>query len=137
MVGDPSGKSQERNLLSTDTLQYNIACQKSQLEKFLNFESGDNSAEIVNNYDWFKEFNFLDFIREVGKYLTVNYMMSKDSVKNRLDKETGEGMSFTEFTYQLIQGYDFYYHHPELESINNKSFHRAASKREAESEQKV
>ncbi len=109
MVGDPSGKSQERNLLSTDTLQYNIACQKSQLEKFLNFESGDNSAEIVNNYDWFKEFNFLDFIREVGKYLTVNYMMSKDSVKNRLDKETGEGMSFTEFTYQLIQGYDFYY----------------------------
>ena len=109
MVGDPSGKSLERNLLSVDTLRYNMACQKSQLEKFLNFESGDNSAEIVNNYDWFKDFNFLDFIREVGKYLTVNYMMSKDSVKNRLDKETGEGMSFTEFTYQLIQGYDFYY----------------------------
>ena len=109
MVGDPSGKSLERNLLSLETLHHNIACQKVQLEKFLNFDSGENSAEIVNNYDWFKEFNFLDFIREVGKYLTVNYMMSKDSVKNRLDKESGEGMSFTEFTYQLIQGYDFYY----------------------------
>ena len=109
MVGDPSGKSQERNLLSVDTLQYNINCQRKQLEKFLNFDKGENSAEIVNNYDWFKDFNFLDFIREVGKYLTVNYMMAKDSVKNRLDKETGEGMSFTEFTYQLIQGYDFFY----------------------------
>ncbi|MBK8722620.1 MAG: tyrosine--tRNA ligase [Saprospiraceae bacterium] len=109
MVGDPSGKSQERNLLSVDTLQYNIDCQRKQLEKFLNFDNGENSAEIVNNYDWFKDFNFLDFIREVGKYLTVNYMMAKDSVKNRLDKETGEGMSFTEFTYQLIQGYDFFY----------------------------
>lgn len=105
MVGDPSGKSAERNLLDEKTLDHNIACQRKQLEKFLNFNSGANSAEIVNNYDWFKDFTFLDFIRDVGKHITVNYMMSKDSVKNRLEN----GMSFTEFSYQLVQGYDFYY----------------------------
>jgi tyrosyl-tRNA synthetase len=105
MVGDPSGKSAERNLLDEKTLNHNISCQKKQLEKFLNFNSGANSAEIVNNYDWFKNFTFLDFIRDVGKYITVNYMMAKDSVKNRLES----GMSFTEFSYQLVQGYDFYY----------------------------
>ena len=105
MVGDPSGKSQERNLLDTDSLQHNLNSQKKQLEKFLNFDCGANSAEIVNNYDWFKDFTFLDFIRDVGKHISVNYMMSKDSVKNRLET----GMSFTEFTYQLIQGYDFHY----------------------------
>lgn len=105
MVGDPSGKSQERNLLDEATLNHNIACQKKQLEKFLNFNSGANSAEIVNNYDWFKNFNFLEFIRDVGKHISVNYMMAKDSVKNRLEN----GMSFTEFSYQLVQGYDFYY----------------------------
>lgn len=103
MVGDPSGKSQERNLLTEDVLQYNLSCQKKQLEKFLDFNCGANSAEIVNNYDWFKEINFLDFIRDVGKYITINYMLAKDSVKNRLET----GMSFTEFSYQLIQGYDF------------------------------
>ena len=105
MVGDPSGKSAERNLLNEETLQHNLTCQKAQLEKFLNFDCGDNSAVLVNNYDWFKTFNFLDFIRDVGKHITVNYMMSKDSVKNRLEN----GMSFTEFSYQLVQGYDFYY----------------------------
>ncbi len=105
MVGDPSGKSAERNLLSADILQHNLACQRKQLEKFLNFDCGETSAEIVNNYDWFKDFNFLDFIRDVGKLITVNYMMAKDSVKTRLES----GMSFTEFSYQLIQGYDFYY----------------------------
>jgi len=105
MVGDPSGKSAERNLLSEDILQYNLACQKKQLEKFLNFNSGVNSAEIVNNYDWFKNFTFLDFIRDVGKYLTVNYMLAKDSVQKRLET----GMSFTEFSYQLVQGYDFFH----------------------------
>ncbi len=105
MVGDPSGKSAERNLLSEDILQHNLAGQKKQLEKFLNFNSGANSAEIVNNYDWFKNFTFLDFIRDVGKYLTVNYMLAKDSVQKRLEF----GMSFTEFSYQLVQGYDFYY----------------------------
>ena len=109
MVGDPSGKSQERNLLSEEILQYNQDCQRKQLEKFLNFDCGANSAEIVNNYDWFKEFKFLDFIRDVGKRLTVNYMMAKDSVKNRISGEDREGMSFTEFAYQLIQGYDFYW----------------------------
>jgi tyrosyl-tRNA synthetase len=109
MVGDPSGKSQERNLLNEEVLQYNQDCQRKQLEKFLNFDCGANSAEIVNNYDWFKEFKFLDFIRDVGKRLTVNYMMAKDSVKNRISGEDREGMSFTEFTYQLIQGYDFYW----------------------------
>lgn len=105
MVGDPSFKSAERNLLDLDTLNYNLACQRKQLEKFLDFEKGPTSAEIVNNYDWFKDFGFLDFIRTVGKHITINYMMGKDSVKSRLDT----GMSFTEFSYQLIQGYDFYY----------------------------
>ena len=105
MVGDPSGKSQERNLLSTEILEHNLNCQKNQLQKFLDFDCGENSAELVNNYDWFKDFNFLDFIRDVGKHITVNYMMAKDSVKNRLES----GMSFTEFTYQLVQGYDFYH----------------------------
>lgn len=108
MVGDPSGKSNERNLLSEDVLRMNQEGQKKQLEKFLDFNCGENSAELVNNYDWFKNISFLDFIRDVGKHITVNYMMAKDSVKNRLERE-GEGMSFTEFTYQLVQGYDFYY----------------------------
>ncbi|MDB5120155.1 MAG: tyrosyl-tRNA synthetase [Sphingobacteriales bacterium] len=107
MVGDPSGKSAERNLLSEDILNHNVACLESQLKKFLDFDCGANSAEMVNNYDWFKNFNFLDFIRDVGKHLTVNYMMAKDSVKKRLEGDTG--MSFTEFSYQLVQGYDFYY----------------------------
>lgn len=105
MVGDPSGKSQERNLLSEEILNHNLKCQKKQLEKFLDFDCGPTSAEIVNNYDWFKNFSFLDFIRDIGKHITVNYMMAKDSVKSRLES----GMSFTEFSYQLIQGYDFYY----------------------------
>ncbi|MFL5753889.1 MAG: tyrosine--tRNA ligase [Bacteroidia bacterium] len=105
MVGDPSGKSQERNLLNEETLNHNLSCQKKQLEKFLDFNCGANSAAIVNNYDWFKNFSFLEFIRDVGKHITVNYMMAKDSVKNRLEN----GMSFTEFSYQLVQGYDFYY----------------------------
>lgn len=105
MVGDPSGKSAERNLLDEETLNHNIACQKKQLEKFLNFNDAENSAELVNNYDWMKDISFLDFLREVGKYLTVSYMMAKDSVQTRLEK----GISFTEFTYQLVQGYDFYY----------------------------
>lgn len=110
MVGDPSGKSEERNLLSEDILQHNLACVKKQLEKFLDFTPGkSNAAEMANNYDWFKDFSFLHFIRDVGKYITVNYMMSKDSVKKRLDGENG--MSFTEFTYQLVQGYDFYWLH--------------------------
>lgn len=108
MIGDPSGKSAERNLLGEDQLKYNQECQTKQLQKFLEFE-GENAARIVNNYEWFKEFKFLDFIRDVGKRLTVNYMMAKDSVKNRISGEEREGMSFTEFTYQLIQGYDFYY----------------------------
>jgi tyrosyl-tRNA synthetase len=105
MVGDPSGKSAERNLLDETTLNHNLACQRKQLEKFLNFNSGANSAEIVNNYDWFKGFSFLEFIRDVGKHISVNYMLAKDSVKSRLEN----GMSFTEFSYQLVQGYDFYY----------------------------
>ncbi|MEZ5013116.1 MAG: tyrosine--tRNA ligase [Chitinophagales bacterium] len=105
MVGDPSGKSEERNLLDETTLQHNIACQQAQLEKFLDFSQGVNAAEIVNNYDWMKDFTFLGFLREVGKHLSVNYMMAKDSVQTRLEK----GISFTEFTYQLVQGYDFYY----------------------------
>ncbi|MFZ5552633.1 MAG: tyrosine--tRNA ligase [Bacteroidota bacterium] len=109
MVGDPSGKSQERNLLDETTLQHNLACQKKQLEKFLDFHSGKNAAEIVNNYDWFKNFSFLEFIRDIGKHITVNYMLAKDSVKNRISGEEREGMSFTEFTYQLVQGYDFLY----------------------------
>lgn len=108
MVGDPSGKSEERNLLSEEVLRFNQAGVRKQLEKFLDFTPGKaNTAEMVNNYDWFKDFRFLDFIRDVGKHITVNYMMSKDSVKKRLDSEVG--MSFTEFTYQLIQGYDFYW----------------------------
>jgi tyrosyl-tRNA synthetase len=107
MVGDPSGKSAERNLLSEDVLQHNLSGIQKQLEKFLDFNSGTNSAEVVNNYDWFKDFSFLNFIRDVGKHITVNYMMAKDSVKNRINGDTG--MSFTEFTYQLVQGYDFYY----------------------------
>lgn len=107
MVGDPSGKSAERNLLDEETLNHNVACLKAQLEKFLSFETATNSAVLVNNYDWFKEFNFLAFIRDVGKHITVNYMMAKDSVKRRLDGENG--LSFTEFSYQLVQGYDFYY----------------------------
>ncbi len=108
MVGDPSGKSEERNLLSEEVLQHNQAGVKNQLSRFLDFTPGmPNSAEMVNNYDWFRDFRFLDFIREVGKHITVNYMMSKDSVKKRLEGETG--MSFTEFTYQLVQGYDFYW----------------------------
>ena len=105
MVGDPSGKSAERNLLSEEVLQHNLKGVKIQLEKFLDFDCGDNSAELVNNYDWFKDFNFLDFIRDVGKHITVNYMMAKDSVKSRLES----GLSFTEFSYQLVQGYDFYW----------------------------
>ena len=105
MVGDPSGKSAERPLLSVEVLNHNLECLKKQLMQFLNFERGDNAAEIVNNYDWFKEIDFLGFIRDVGKHITVNYMMSKDSVKNRMEGEVG--MSFTEFTYQLVQGYDF------------------------------
>lgn len=104
MVGDPSGKSAERNLLSEDILRHNESCVKKQLEKFLDF-TGANAAEMVNNYDWFKDFKFLDFIRDVGKHITVSYMMSKDSVQKRLES----GLSFTEFTYQLVQGYDFYW----------------------------
>lgn len=107
MVGDPSGKSDERNLLSEDILRHNEDCLKKQLSHFLDFNAGENGAILVNNYDWFKGISFLDFIRDTGKHITVNYMMAKDSVKKRLEGETG--MSFTEFTYQLVQGYDFYY----------------------------
>lgn len=107
MIGDPSFKSQERVLLNEEALQRNIAGIKAQLEKFLDFQSGVNSAEMVNNRDWFQNFSFLDFIRDVGKHITVNYMMAKDSVKKRLEGDTG--MSFTEFSYQLVQGYDFYW----------------------------
>lgn len=105
MVGDPSGKSAERNLLSEEVLRHNEACVKKQLEKFLDFSKGTNSAEMVNNYDWFMGLSFLDFIRDVGKHITVNYMLAKDSVQKRLEA----GLSFTEFTYQLVQGYDFYW----------------------------
>lgn len=108
MIGDPSGKSQERNLLDEATLRHNEACLKKQLSKFLDFNSNNpNFAELVNNYDWMKGISFLEFIRDVGKNITVNYMMSKDSVKKRLGDESKIGMSFTEFTYQLVQGYDF------------------------------
>jgi tyrosyl-tRNA synthetase len=108
MIGDPSGKSQERNLLDEPTLRYNQECIKKQLSRFLDFESdAPNAAEMVNNYDWMKDFSFLNFIRDIGKHITVNYMMSKDSVKKRLDSDSGAGMSFTEFTYQLVQGTDF------------------------------
>jgi len=105
MVGDPSGKSAERNLLDNDTLNHNLNCIQKQLERFLDFNRGTNSAEMVNNYDWFKNMNFLDFIRDVGKHISINYMLAKDSVKSRLET----GMSFTEFSYQLVQGYDFYW----------------------------
>lgn len=108
MIGDPSGKSQERNLLDEKTLRHNQDCLRNQLSGFLDFDSdADNAAEMVNNYDWMKEFSFLDFIRDIGKHITVNYMMSKDSVKKRLSSESKTGMSFTEFTYQLVQGNDF------------------------------
>ncbi len=105
MIGDPSGKSAERNLLSEEQIKYNQACIHKQLEKFLDFDCGKNSAEIVNNYDWFKNIGFIEFLRDAGKHLTVSYMMAKDSVKNRLEG----GISFTEFSYQLLQGYDFYH----------------------------
>ncbi len=108
MIGDPSGKSSERNLLDEKTLRHNQECVRQQLSHFLNFASGkNNEAVMVNNYDWMKDFSFLDFIRDVGKHITVNYMMAKDSVKNRLSGTAADGMSFTEFTYQLVQGYDF------------------------------
>ena len=107
MIGDPSGKSAERNLLDESTLRHNQECIKKQLAKFIDFESNaPNKAELVNNYDWMKDFSFLAFIRDIGKHITVNYMMAKDSVKKRFSGE-GEGMSFTEFSYQLVQGYDF------------------------------
>ncbi len=110
MIGDPSMKSQERKLLDVETLRHNQECIKKQLAKFLDFDSdAPNAAILVNNYDWMKDFGFLDFIREIGKCITVNYMMAKDSVKKRLSGESGQGMSFTEFSYQLLQGYDFLY----------------------------
>ena len=105
MVGDPSGKSQERNLLDMDTLRGNQEGITGELQKFLDFDCGDNSAEVVNNYDWFGEMRFLDFIRDTGKHIPINYMLAKDSVKTRMET----GMSFTEFSYQLVQGYDFYH----------------------------
>lgn len=108
MIGDPSGKSAERNLLDEDTLRHNQEAIKNQLSHFLDFDSNEkNAAVLVNNYDWMKDMSFLDFIRDVGKHITVNYMMAKDSVKNRISSDSTEGMSFTEFTYQLVQGYDF------------------------------
>ncbi|MFA9388236.1 MAG: tyrosine--tRNA ligase [Prolixibacteraceae bacterium] len=110
MIGDPSGKSQERNLLTEDGLNKNLEGIKNQLSKFLDFDaSQENGAELVNNYDWMKNYSFLEFIRDIGKHLTVNYMMSKDSVKKRLGSESKAGMSFTEFSYQLVQGFDFYW----------------------------
>ena len=110
MIGDPSGKSAERNLLDETTLRHNQECIKKQLSKFLDFDSdAPNAAEMVNNYDWMKDFSFLAFIRDIGKHITVNYMMAKDSVKKRLSAESSVGMSFTEFTYQLVQGFDFYH----------------------------
>ena len=102
-VGDPSGKDKERQLLDAEVIESNVLTQTAQLQKFIDFENTDNGAILVNNYDWFKDMNFLDFIRETGKHITINYMMAKDSVKNRLEG----GMSFTEFSYQLVQGYDF------------------------------
>ncbi|MCQ2213420.1 MAG: tyrosine--tRNA ligase [Bacteroidaceae bacterium] len=108
MIGDPSGKSQERNLLDEETLKHNVACIKEQLSRFLDFDSdAPNHAELVNNYDWMKNFTFLDFARDIGKHITVNYMMAKESVQKRLNGEARDGLSFTEFTYQLLQGYDF------------------------------
>ena len=110
MIGDPSGKSTERNLLDEETLRHNVACIKKQLSHFLDFDSdAPNRAELVNNYDWMKDFKFLDFVRDIGKHITVNYMMAKESVQKRLNGEARDGLSFTEFTYQLLQGYDFYY----------------------------
>ncbi len=109
MIGDPSGKSAERNLLDEETLRHNQACIQKQLEKFLDFGHGENAAELVNNYDWMKDYKFLDFARDIGKLITVNYMMAKDSVKKRFNGEYSQGMSFTEFTYQLLQGYDYVY----------------------------
>ncbi|MDY5006598.1 MAG: tyrosine--tRNA ligase [Prevotella sp.] len=110
MIGDPSGKSQERNLLNDETLRHNQECIKQQVAKFLDFDSNEpNAAEMVNNYDWMKDFTFLDFAREVGKHITVNYMMAKESVQQRLNGTARDGLSFTEFTYQLLQGYDFLY----------------------------
>ena len=110
MIGDPSGKSQERNLLDSKTLYHNQEAIKKQVAKFLDFDGNEpNKAELVNNYDWMKDFTFLDFAREVGKHITVNYMMAKDSVQKRLNGEARDGLSFTEFTYQLLQGYDFLY----------------------------
>lgn len=110
MIGDPSGKSTERNLLNEEILRHNVAAIKAQLDKFLDFNSGTpNCAELVNNYDWMKEFSFLNFVRDIGKHITVNYMMAKDSVQKRLNGEARDGLSFTEFSYQLLQGYDFLY----------------------------
>ena len=110
MIGDPSGKSQERNLLDEETLRHNVACIKQQLARFLDFDSdAPNHAELVNNYDWMKDYSFLNFIRDIGKHITVNYMMAKESVKKRLSRESSVGMSFTEFSYQLLQGYDYMY----------------------------
>ena len=117
MIGDPSMKSQERKLLDEETLRHNQEAIKKQLSKFLDFESdAPNAAVMVNNYDWMKDFSFLDFIRDIGKHITVNYMMAKDSVKKRLSGESQQGMSFTEFSYQLVQGYDF------LNPYNNYGF---------------
>ncbi|MDC0177791.1 tyrosine--tRNA ligase [Polaribacter sp.] len=124
MIGDPSGKSAERNLLDEDTLRYNQEAIKGQLSHFLDFSSNtDNAAVLVNNYDWMKDFSFLEFIRDVGKHITVNYMMAKDSVKNRISAESKDGMSFTEFTYQLVQGYDFLH----LYQNNNTSIQMGGS----------
>ena len=110
MIGDPSMKSAERNLLDEETLSHNVACIKAQLGRFLDFDSdAPNKAELVNNYDWMKDYSFINFIRDIGKHITVNYMMAKDSVKKRLSRDSSEGMSFTEFSYQLMQGYDFYW----------------------------
>ena len=110
MIGDPSMKSAERNLLDEQTLAHNVACLKAQLARFLDFDSdAPNKAELVNNYDWMKDYTFINFIRDIGKHITVNYMMAKDSVKKRLQRDSSEGMSFTEFSYQLMQGYDFYW----------------------------
>ncbi len=116
MIGDPSGKSKERNLLSEEELRHNQEAIKKQLSKFLDFDATEpNTAKVVNNYDWMSKFSFLDFIRDVGKHITVNYMMSKDSVKKRIGQESAEGMSFTEFTYQLVQGYDFLHLYNEMD----------------------
>ncbi len=110
MIGDPSMKSAERNLLDEETLNHNVSCIKAQLARFLDFDSdAPNKAELVNNYDWMKDYSFINFIRDIGKHITVNYMMAKDSVKKRLSRDSSEGMSFTEFSYQLMQGYDFYW----------------------------